>query len=469
MDKRTAQLLAGPLLFAAVLLLLRDPFGFRGAAAMATAVWMAAWWICRPVSIAVTSLLPIVLNALFNLIPNSVVISKYFSDIVVLLLGSDLICMTWTLTGLDRRVSVRALCAIGPSMHQQILVWLLASAALSIFLPNVVVAEIFCPIAVAMFHFVGEQDIRASKLAVPVFLAIGWGSGFGGFGSPIGSSANLVAISYLEKMTGHEFMYMDWVLRFLPLLACVFLLNLLFLWHLKLPAKELRGSREFFRQTYAQFGPMKRGEKIALFLFVLATLLAFARPLFASVFPAMKPAYCFLFLGLLTFVLKDERGKTMLDWKYAESHAMWGMYFLFASGIALGQMLIQTGAVGRLAQSIAALELHGGFVTMLVFAAFTTLMAEISSNTAAASIAIPVVTSICEAMGLPPVPYVFTTIVAQSCAYVLPVSTRAIPVTFGLDTGIQIREGLKLTVLNVVLTAAACCACMHWLPYFSRL
>lgn len=252
----------------------------------------------------------------------------------------------------------------------------------------------------------------------------------------------------------------------MPLLACVFLLNLLFLWHLKLPAKELRGSREFFRQTYAQFGPMKRGEKIALFLFVLATLLAFARPLFASVFPAMKPAYCFLFLGLLTFVLKDERGKTMLDWKYAESHAMWGMYFLFASGIALGQMLIQTGAVGRLAQSIAALELHGGFVTMLVFAAFTTLMAEISSNTAAASIAIPVVTSICEAMGLPPVPYVFTTIVAQSCAYVLPVSTRAIPVAFGLDTGIQIREGLKLTVLNVVLTAAACCACMHWLPYF---
>ena len=76
MDKRTAQLLAGPLLFAAVLLLLRDPFGFRGAAAMATAVWMAAWWICRPVSIAVTSLLPIVLNALFNLIPHSVVISK---------------------------------------------------------------------------------------------------------------------------------------------------------------------------------------------------------------------------------------------------------------------------------------------------------------------------------------------------------------------------------------------------------
>ena len=173
MDKRTAQLLAGPLLFAAVLLLLREPFGFRGAAAMATAVGMAAGWICRPVSIAVTSLLPIVLNALFNLIPNSVVISKYFSDIVVLLLGSDLICMTWTLTGLDRRVSVRALCAIGPSMHQQILVWLLASAALSIFLPNVVVAEIFCPIAVGMLKFVdmwNRPDDHVKLIFLPCYL-----------------------------------------------------------------------------------------------------------------------------------------------------------------------------------------------------------------------------------------------------------------------------------------------------------
>ena len=469
MNKRTAALLSGPVLFALTVVLLRESFGFKGATALATAVWMAAWWIFRPVSISVTSLLPIVINAWFALVPNSVVISKYFSEIVVLLLGSDMICMTWTLTGLDKRVSVKALCAIGPSMKQQIFVWLLASAGLSIFLPNVVVAEIFCPIAVAMFHFVGEQDIRKSRLAVPIFLAIGWGSGFGGFGSPIGSSANLVAISYIEKMTGHEFMYLDWVVRFLPILACVFLLNLLFLWRLKLPAKELNGSREFFRRTYAGFGPMKKGEKTALTLFVLATILAFARPLFADILPAMKPAYCFLLLGLLTFVLKDEKGRVMRDWKYAESHAMWGMYFLFASGIALGQMIIQTGAVGRLAVLIAGMHLDGGIVTLLVFAAFTTLMAEISSNTAAASISIPVVTSICQALSLNPVPYVLCTIVAQSCAYVLPVSTRAIPVSFGLDAGVQIREGIKLTLLNVVMTALVCYACMRLLPYFSSL
>ena len=45
-------------------------------------------------------LIPIVVNSLFNLIPMAPVISQYFSEIAVLLLGSDLICLTWTTTGL---------------------------------------------------------------------------------------------------------------------------------------------------------------------------------------------------------------------------------------------------------------------------------------------------------------------------------------------------------------------------------
>ena len=84
-------------------------------------------------------------------------------------------------------------------MKNQIFIWFLASTVLSIFLPNVVVAAIFCPIAVAMLRSVGEDDVTESRMALPILLAIGWGSCIGGFGSPIGSSANLVAVSYIEK------------------------------------------------------------------------------------------------------------------------------------------------------------------------------------------------------------------------------------------------------------------------------
>ena len=77
-----------------------------------------------------------------------------------------------------------------------------------------------------MLRFLGQQQITDNPVATPILLAIVWGAGFGGFGSPLGSSSNLVAISYLEKLTGHEFMYVDWVIRFLPLLFIIMLLIL---------------------------------------------------------------------------------------------------------------------------------------------------------------------------------------------------------------------------------------------------
>lgn len=145
-------------------------------------------------------------------------------------------------------------------MREQICVWLVASTLLSIFLPNVVVVMILLPVAVSMLRFLGQQQITDNPVATPILLAIVWGAGFGGFGSPLGSSSNLVAISYLEKLTGHEFMYVDWVIRFLPLLFIIMLLILAYLLHLPLPVKRLDGGKEYFRAAYAKLGPMSRGE-----------------------------------------------------------------------------------------------------------------------------------------------------------------------------------------------------------------
>lgn len=92
---RSLNVLSGPLLFLVVLLLLAPVIEFKQAAAIATIFWMGLWWVLRPVNIAVTSLLPIPLNAIFDMVPMEGIISKYFSEIVVLLVGSDLISLVW--------------------------------------------------------------------------------------------------------------------------------------------------------------------------------------------------------------------------------------------------------------------------------------------------------------------------------------------------------------------------------------
>ena len=452
MKKKTLHILAGPAVFALCLLLLQPLFSAKAAAAAGLTVWMGLWWILRPVDIAVTALLPIIVNAMFNLVPAGHVISRYFAEIVVLLLGSDLVSMTWKRTGLDKRLAVMALSCIGTSMKQQIVVWLVVATVLSALLPNVVVAMILCPIGASMLKFIGAEESMAKKIAVPIFLAVAWGSGIGGFGSPLGGAANLTAIAYLEKLTGHEFMYVDWVSRFLPLLALVTLLNLAVLLCIPRPVERLGDTKEYFQKLYRELGELRRGELIGLLLFGSATVLSFARPLFADLLPAMRPAYIFFLCGMLTFVLTDEKGEVLLTWKEASKELMWGMFFLFAGGLALGTLVTETGAATRLAELISVLPLTGGVETIGVFTVFATLLTEISSNTAAASIAIPVVQSIAEQLGLNPVPYIFFVIVAVNCAYLLPVSTRAIPVSYGLDAGELFRWGLPLTVLNIIMT-----------------
>ena len=54
---------------------------------------------------------------------------------------------------------------------------------------------------------------------------------------------------------------------------------------------------------------MKTSEWSSLLLFLTATMLSFLRPLYAEMMPGMKPAYVFLILSLLTFLVEGDEGK----------------------------------------------------------------------------------------------------------------------------------------------------------------
>lgn len=459
----------GPLAFLGCSMALNGIFGLQGAQAIGTALWMVIWWVTRPVHVSVTAILPVVINALFQMVPMDAVISQYASETVVLLLGADLVCLPWANTGLDRRLSVKALSLIGPSIKQQIAVWLFASALLSVFLPNAVVCTILTPIAISMLASVGDTDVSKSKLAVPILLAIAWGSGIGGAGSPLGGAMNLVAINYMEAYSGCEFMYIDWVIRMFPFMLIVLVVILFYMYTFKLPVKQLDGTRHYFQQMYQQLGKMKRGELICLVVFLISMLLSFLRPLYDSILPGLKPAYAFLALGVLMFFLKNEEKQPLLTWEHAEKEVMWNMLFLFAGGLALGTLITDTGAAAIAADLISQMNLDGGIATVAIFVVFTCVLAELSSNTAAAAIAVPVVMSVTGKLGLTPVPYWFITAMAFNCAYILPLTVRAVPVAYGMDVQHLFKRGTPLAVISMLVITIIGYLFMTLWPAFSTL
>ena len=455
-QKRLIHLIIGPVLYALIWLLgteanLLDATAAKG---LGVAVWMIYWWVTRPVNITVTALLPGIVNALFNIVPMENVISQYASSSIVLIFGSCLLTAPWAKIGLDKRISLKALSLIGPSMKSQIAVWLLAAAVLSNMMPNVVVVAIFTPIAVSMLAAAGYKDIKTCEPAVPILCAIAWGSQLGGAGTPLGGAMNITAISFIEEFTGTEFMYVDWIKVMLPYTVIVTVIVLVAMILRPMKVTSLEGTKEYFQKEYKALGPMKKDEKISLALFVTAMLGSFVRPLYADLLPGLVPAYLFLILGCVNFVIVGMNKEMLLDWDEAQREVMWGMLLLFAGGLALGQILTGSGANDAIAGVVSKMPLTGGLVTVAIFAVFASLISEMTNSTVSAAVSIPIVIGVTSKLGLNPLPYIFTVCMAMNYESLLPVSVRAISVGYGLDPDKLLKSAAPLTLLRLIIAIA---------------
>lgn len=450
-SKRIVNLILGPALYFLIFLILGTTLPATAAKGIGTAAWMIFWWVTRPVDITVTALLPVVINALFQIVPMENVISQYASGSIILIFGSCLLTAPWSAIGLDRRISLKALSLIGPSMKSQIAVWLLAAVVLSNMMPNVVVVAIFTPIAVSMLKAAGYDDISKCEPATPILCAIAWGSQVGGAGTPLGGAMNITAISFIEEYTGREFMYVDWLVRMLPytVIATVVVLLMMILKPMKVDS--LSGTKEYFERCYAELGPMKRDEKISLAMFVIAMLGSFVRPLYADLLPGLVPAYLFLLLGFLNFVIIAADGKLLLTWESAQKEVMWGMLLLFAGGLALGQILTGSGANDAIAEVVSGLNLSGGIGTVVIFAVFACIISEMTNSTVSAAVTLPIVIGVTTKLGLNPIPYMFTAAMAMNYESLLPVSVRAISVGYGLDPNKLMKSGFPITLVRMAI------------------
>ncbi len=467
--KRIINLLMGPALFLICGFFLPETLfaDFAARAAVGTIAWMAFWWITAPIDYAVTAFLPIAINALIEMTDMSAIISNYASETILLLLGASIITVSWEETGLDKRIAARFLGLIGDNLRYQIMFWFILSALLSSILPNAVVCATMTPIAVAMLTYIGEGNIGESRIGSKLLLTIAYAAGLGGIATPLGGAMNLVTVDYIQQITGEEYIYMHWVIRFMPIFIVLMILNILFMLRDVKKDESLGGSREFFINEYKRMPPMKLEEKWSLALFVIATVLAFTRQLYQDILPGLKPAYAFIICGIITFLIVDKDGKRVMVWKSAQKKIIWELIYIFAGGLAAGTLISDTGAAQSIGDAVTKLGLTGGLLTVFVIITVTLLMSDITSNTATAAVAIPIVISIVQGIGLNPIPYIYIASIGVNLSYMLPTSIRAVPVGYGLSPKYMLKEGWKMSLLVIISMTALSYALLEYWPAFS--
>lgn len=444
--KKTLKILSGPVAFAIMMLV---PFGgleqvARGSIGLL--LWMLLWWVTQPVAPAVTALLPILVAQLFGVAKTATVLATYFNATVVLLLSANIITLAWTKWGFDRRLALNIMMRVGNNPRKLIMMWFILSVVLSSMVANAAVAAALFPIVLTTIHAadISDDQISNSNYATMALLAVAWGSNVG-FGTPLGGAMNLVVVNLIEEATGAEFMYIDWIIRVVPLVIFVSVPMVILLLTNKVEFKELPGTREALRAELDKMGKMNRGEKISAILFVASFGLSLARPLFQNLLPTLTANYIFLIGALLCFVLPAEEGKTVLDWGWSMPRIKWGVFLLIAGGTALGNVITSSGVGAMIAELLTPIASTGPLAALAVFSILGCFFANIMTITGCISLVGPIVITTMSGLGYNPIPFLLLVYASCNISICLPSSGAgpAMVSGYGANMNKMVKWGLK--------------------------
>ena len=158
------------------------------------------------------------------------------------------------------------------------------------------------------------------------------------------------------------------------------------------------------------------------------------------------------------------KGVFLLDWKTAVK-IPWDVILLFGGGLCLADGFQQTGLTQYIAGLLVDLE---GMQLVWIIACIVALnifLTEVTSNTAVATLMIPVMGAIAVGMKINPLGPIVAACIACSYAFMLPVATPPNAVVFG-SGAVTIRQmartGLWLNILGIIQITLVVYFLMPW-------
>ena len=472
--RRTAGLFLGPLLALFVYLLPLSGLTSRAHTLAAVIAWVVVWWVTEPVPIPITSLFGATLCVLTGVADAKTVLAPFANPIIFLFLGSFIIARTMSVHGLDKRLAYFLLSRrqVGSSSGRILFVFGAVCVLLSMWISNTATTAMMFPIGLGIISAMADLMARQAGRSVPVerlrfttglMLMAAYASSTGGIGTPVGSPPNLIGLAMIDKFAGVRIPFFRWMLFAVPLLVIMYLFLYLIMRFLHKPeVRRIPGSREFVRAELQKLGPWTRGQKNCLVAFLVAVSL-WVFPGFLAIFSGpssplsriysdrIPEAIAALLAVLLLFLLplNWKKRQFTLTWRQAVQ-IDWGTLLLFGGGLTLGELMFQT----KLAESMGR-GLLGIFGTTSVWGLtlagiyLAILVSETTSNTAAATMVVPILISISQAAGMNPIPPAIGATIAASYAFMLPVSTPPNAIVYGSGL-VPITKMLRAgTLLNL--------------------
>lgn len=451
---KNLHLVLGPLL-ALTLWVAMSLAGFDGPITWTAAVtlWVAWWWVTEPIDIAATSLLPFAIFPLVGVLTPSDVGKAYGNPLILLMLGGFLLSAAMEQSGVHRRIALWMVNLVGGNSGRRLVFgFMLASAVLSMWISNAATTLMLLPIVMAVVDKVSDR-----KVTVALVLGIAYAASIGGIGTPIGTPPNLVFMKIYHETTGIEPTFLQWMQWALP--VTILMLPLAGFWL-------TRGLPSNLEIELPEVGKWRSEEKRALIIFTITAFFWITRKqpwggwsgLFSM--ETANDASVALLGALAMFVLPRGGGLSgqLLDWENARK-IPWGILILFAGGVCLASAFQTSGLSALLGNSIGGLQTLPLLILVLVICLSVTFLTELTSNTATATLLMPILAAIAIANEIEPALLMVPATMSASFAFMLPVATAPNAIVFGsgeLTINRMVREGIVLNLIGVLVVSGVC-------------
>lgn len=174
--------------------------------------------------------------------------------------------------------------------------------------------------------------------------------------------------------------------------------------------------------------------------------------------PQANDASVALLAVVALFVIPDGRGGRLLSWQAAE-RIPWGVLILFGGGIAIAKAFSVSGLSALLGEALAGVGAWPLWLAVFTIALSVTLLTEITSNTAAAVLLMPILALAALAAGIDPRLLMLPAAMSASCAFMLPVATAPNAIVYGsgvVSAARMAREGLLLNLVGAACVTLVC-------------
>jgi sodium-dependent dicarboxylate transporter 2/3/5 len=248
---------------------------------LALAALMAWWWITEAVPVPATALLPLALLPVLGVQPAREVAASYGDSNVFLFMGGFFLAVTMQRWGLHRRLALHVIRLIGSNPRTLVLGFMVATAALSMWISNTATTLMMYPIALALvLHLdegsAAEEAPARARLKTALMLGVAYAASIGGIGTLIGTPPNIILVAQLTRLfpKAPTIGFLDWLKVGLPFVVLFLPLSGLLLTRVVLPLGRgsLGGGRQAIRQEIAQLGRPSRGEWLVGLVFVITAL-----------------------------------------------------------------------------------------------------------------------------------------------------------------------------------------------------